>query len=243
MNNLLFTLIPLVFFTSTLSGVIGMAGGMVLMGGLLVFYGPTEAIFLHGIIQFCANFQRYYQLRKHVQLRVFLFYTLGALLSYFLLKGTNFRPSKQGIYIFMALSAFLGSLQLKLPFTIKNVWVSIFGGFIVNAVQVFGGVAGPVLDAFFQDKRLNRFEIIGTKSITASVTHVLKVFFMAGLLETVQIHELLSPLHLIALLVASYAGTFYSKSILNKLSDKNFFILCSRFLMLLSVFYIWKAFV
>src|SRR5271167_3836084 len=44
-----------VLVSSFLSGVFGMAGGMILLGVLLVYYDVTTAMVLFSIIQFAAN--------------------------------------------------------------------------------------------------------------------------------------------------------------------------------------------
>lgn len=233
-------LLSLVFFTSTLSGVLGMAGGMVLMGGLLLFYGPVEAIFLHGIIQAFANFQRYYQLRKHTYLKVFYFYSIGALVSYGLLRQVSYQPSATAIYTVMAVGAFIGSMQFKVPYSVRDPRISFFAGFVTNSMQIIGGVAGPILEFFFQDKRLSRHAIVGTKAITVVTSHLLKVCFMTEVLGTKAARALLTW-DVALLLVASYLGTLLSKIILDRLSDRYFFRLTSLCLLSLGLFYLWKA--
>ena len=50
--------------TSFISGILGMAGGMILMGVLLALLPLPAAMMLHGISQFASNGGRAFMLRK-----------------------------------------------------------------------------------------------------------------------------------------------------------------------------------
>lgn len=60
-------LILVVFVTSTLSGVLGMAGGMILMAVLATTLPIAAAMMLHGAVQLTANGSRAWFLREHIQ--------------------------------------------------------------------------------------------------------------------------------------------------------------------------------
>ena len=55
------------FLTAILSAIVGMAGGMTLLGVMLVFLAPLEAIPLHGAIQLASNFSRTLIQREHAR--------------------------------------------------------------------------------------------------------------------------------------------------------------------------------
>src|SRR6478736_1374475 len=62
--------LPLAFvavLTSIVSGVMGMAGGMLLLAVMLLRLEPAVAIPLHGIVQMVSNGSRAWFLRKHVR--------------------------------------------------------------------------------------------------------------------------------------------------------------------------------
>ena len=65
--------------TSFVSGILGMAGGMILMGILLAMMPVPTAMLLHGITQLASNAWRAIMWRKSVDWRVFRGYVLGAL--------------------------------------------------------------------------------------------------------------------------------------------------------------------
>src|SRR5262249_54157758 len=66
--------------TSFISGILGMAGGMILMGVLLACLPLPAAMMLHGIAQFTANGWRTLMLRRNVDWRIFGGYAAGAVL-------------------------------------------------------------------------------------------------------------------------------------------------------------------
>ncbi len=233
-------LLPLVLFTSVFSGIFGMAGGMILMAGLLIFYSPPEAIFIHGILQFFANFQRFYQLKAYVETRVLLYYLLGSTLAFALLRHLEFVPSENAIYIFMAITAFLGAFRLSVPFSLKNKMVAATAGLIVSALQI-AGISGALLDLLCQDKRLSRFEVVGLKSAAISISHFLKVLFMYQLLGSETVQKSFSSLEVGFYLSAVVLGTFLGKKILDQLSDKNFFRYTSLILLSISIYYFYRA--
>ena len=63
--------------SSFISGVFGMAGGMILLGVLLNYFDVPSAMILFSIIQFCANAWRAFQWRQYVLWPIFLAYGPG----------------------------------------------------------------------------------------------------------------------------------------------------------------------
>ena len=61
MNTLFAVLItlPVIFLTSLLSGVVGMAGGLILIVVLVMIMPVPSAMILHGIVQGVANGSRF----------------------------------------------------------------------------------------------------------------------------------------------------------------------------------------
>jgi len=65
--------------TSILSGVLGMAGGMLLLSALLLKLEPGIAIPVHGIVQLVSNASRAWFLREHVRKRFIIPFALPLL--------------------------------------------------------------------------------------------------------------------------------------------------------------------
>ena len=64
--------------TSFISGIFGMAGGMLLIGFLLMFLPVPVAMVFHGVIQIAANGWRTWLWRHHVRWSVVLQFGSGA---------------------------------------------------------------------------------------------------------------------------------------------------------------------
>ena len=67
-----------IVFSSFLSGVFGMAGGMILLGVLLNYFDVATGMILFSIIQLFANGWRALQWRRYVLWPIFGWYVLGA---------------------------------------------------------------------------------------------------------------------------------------------------------------------
>nr|QQZ50750.1 sulfite exporter TauE/SafE family protein [Phenylobacterium glaciei] len=67
-----------VLATATLSGVFGMAGGLILMGLLTALLPVPAALAIHGLVQMASNASRILLHLKHVVWRVVGFYAIGA---------------------------------------------------------------------------------------------------------------------------------------------------------------------
>ena len=76
-----------IVFSSFISGVFGMAGGMILLGVLLNYFDVASAMILFSIIQFCANGWRAYRWRHYVRWPIVYKYVVGAALAFTGLMG------------------------------------------------------------------------------------------------------------------------------------------------------------
>src|SRR6187549_1341836 len=65
--------------TSFISGILGMAGGLILMGILLALMSVPAAMMLHGTTQLASNGWRAFLWRSHIDWRVFRGYLWGSL--------------------------------------------------------------------------------------------------------------------------------------------------------------------
>src|SRR3954469_17958167 len=89
-----------VLSTSFISGVFGMAGGMILMGLLLSLMPLAPAMALHGITQIASNGARAWTWRQHIGWRIVLRYALGALAAAIAVALGLTAPSKSTALIF-----------------------------------------------------------------------------------------------------------------------------------------------
>src|SRR5262245_48651565 len=94
-----------VVFSSFLSGVFGMAGGMVLLGVLLNYFDVATGMILFSIIQLFANGWRVLQWRRYVLWPIFGWYVVGAAISFTSMWMIAFVPDKAMVYLARSISA------------------------------------------------------------------------------------------------------------------------------------------
>src|ERR1700756_2701148 len=87
-----------IIFSSFLSGVFGMAGGMILLGVLLNYFEVATAMILFSIIQMFANGWRALQWRDYVRWPILTWYVLGAALAFAAMFSISFVPDKMMVY-------------------------------------------------------------------------------------------------------------------------------------------------
>jgi len=176
------------FATSILSAIIGMAGGIVLLSIMLLFFDPLIAIPLHGVVQLVSNSTRAVVQRSHVQWKI--------IRSYFLLL---LPMSFVGLEIAQALSPPVARFLIG-AFVLFATWFPaalllgahperidpsrrflVLGG-VVGTVNMTVGATGPLIAPFFLNLGLTRQSIVGTKAAAQMLGHTAKfiVFGVAG---------------------------------------------------------------
>src|SRR5436305_2123427 len=95
-----------IIFSSFVSGVFGMAGGMVLLGVLLAYFDVATGMILFSIIQIFANGWRAWQWRQYVRWPIFGWYCGGAAITFAALFSVSFVPNKAVVYLTLGLMPF-----------------------------------------------------------------------------------------------------------------------------------------
>jgi len=173
-----FLLLLVVLVTSTISGVFGMAGGLMLMGALTLAMPVAAAMVTHGAVQFVSNGWRAVLHRKHINWRIILFYGLGSAIAAGLLALVTYQPTKAWIFLLLGLVPGLAWIP-KGRFNLDAAKPShaIACGLSVTGLNVIAGVSGPLLDVFFVRTDLTRHQIVATKAATQAFSHTVKMIF------------------------------------------------------------------
>ena len=165
-----------VLLTATLSGVLGMAGGLLLMGVLLLVLPTAVAFVVHGLLQLVANGWRTLLHRQHVQWPVIGWYSAGSAVAAGALAALAFVPSKPVTYLALGLVPGLVWLPRRwLALDITRPPQAVVAGLLSTGVNLVAGVAGPLLDVFFVRAPLGRHAVVATKAATQSLSHLAKV--------------------------------------------------------------------
>jgi uncharacterized membrane protein YfcA len=212
-----------VLATSTISGILGMGGGMILMGIFLLLVPLEWAMILHGCTQLASNGSRAWLHRGDVERHFLPRYLVGAIVAYLTLSYLAWAPSKA--LAFMA----LGSLPLvaRIPglsgrLDITRGAVAVLCGATVFGAQVLTGASGPALDVFFLTDRLNRYQIIATKALTQTLSHAMKIVYFATILANIEQVRPFSLWLLPMLMAIPPLGSYLGKRVLHGVSDSGF---------------------
>src|SRR4051812_34672549 len=92
-----------IFLSSFISGVFGIAGGMILLGALLVFFDVSTSMVLFSLLSTTGNLWRVLTWRRYIHWGIWLQYTLGALITFAVLRSVAFLPSKALVYLLLGL--------------------------------------------------------------------------------------------------------------------------------------------
>jgi uncharacterized protein len=170
-----------VLVSSFLSGVFGMAGGMILLGVLLVYYDVTTAMVLFSIIQFAANGWRALLWYRFVLWRIFFHYVAGAMVAFAALRFIAFVPDKATVYFLLGIMPFLVEvLPRRLHPSIEWRGMPFLAAVLTTIVQFMSGVGGVFLDVFFQKSTLDRKTTVATKAVSQTFSHVLRAVYFGS---------------------------------------------------------------
>lgn len=220
MTLLLFSL--LVLSTSFLAGIFGMAGGMVLMGGLLLMMPVSAAMVLHGITQMTSNAWRALMWRKHIEWRIVSRYCGGLLTAALLFAAWKFTPDERLVLLALGVLPLAAlALPRRQALQIVDRGRAEAAGFLCTATQLISGVSGPLLDIFFVRSDMDRRTVVATKAARQVVTHLTKSAYF-GLLFGGISAEYLTPSILSLAVALAIVGTWLSRSVLEGLTDASF---------------------
>ncbi|HEY8615658.1 sulfite exporter TauE/SafE family protein [Phenylobacterium sp.] len=211
------------FLTATLSGVFGMAGGLVLMGALALVLPVGAAFVTHGVLQLVANGWRAVLHRRHVRWDIVGWYALASLIAGVAVSLLSLTPSKPVLFLLLGLVPALTWLPQR--------WINLdagrpaqafLSGLSVTGLNLTAGVAGPLLDIFFVRTELTRHAIVATKAATQVFAHLAKIVVYGAPLLGAGGHGV-PPLWVFALAIPlSMLGTVVGGKILDRMSDVNF---------------------
>lgn len=210
-----------VVFTSFLSGIFGMAGGLVLLGILLLLLDVAPAMMLFGVTQLASNSWRGFLWRRYVRWDIFRGYAAGSLVFFGLMKLVAFLPDKGFVYLGLGLMPFVvEAIPKDYRPHIERRFAPFFCGAIIMVLQLLAGAAGNVLDVFFQKSSLDRKTIVATKAATQTLAHFLRILYFGSFAMA---EGELPPLWLFGVCIAlAFLGTTLAAKVLERWHDEGF---------------------
>ncbi len=229
--------------TAFISGVFGMAGGMIFMGIVASVYGVTEAMVIHGAVQSLSNSHRAYLLRVDIRWDIIRHIALGSIPAVGLLLLAGFVPQKGVLFLVLGLLPLLLWLPRGwLAGDAANPFQAMLCGFFVMGLNLVAGVAGPALDVFFVKTSLTRKEIVATKAVTMFGSHLVKIGYFGLPLFLIQGSAGLPPFWVfIAVLPCVMIGTFLGTRLLHRFSDIGFRSYTKYLVSMIGIIYIGRG--
>ena len=218
MNSLL-ALSAIAIITSTISGTIGMGGGILLLSAMTFFLAVDVIIPVHGIVQLVSNSTRASILRQHINRKLLISFSLGvplgAIPSTYLISSIE---NKHYFFLAIALIIFFSlfkpkNLKLNLP---DNYFFLV--GMAVGFLGLFVGATGPFIAPFFLNERFKKEEIVANKAAVQTIGHLIKIPAFISLGFSYLDHDHL----IIGLVIASIIGTKLGTMLLGKISERFF---------------------
>ncbi len=202
-----------------ISGIVGMAGGVTLLGIMSALLPASQVVPLHGIIQLISNSTRTVVFIKQVRWRIFLSYILPLTIGIWL--GTEVWTEQLGWFKpFIGAFILLFLLSRKYVQHLRNLPLWSFAplGAVVGFLTIYVGATGPLIAPFFLRDDMNKEQVIATKAACQTWGHVLKIPAFLSLGFNYQPHISL----LVGMSVAVIVGTLLGKKILGKFSKEAF---------------------
>jgi uncharacterized membrane protein YfcA len=222
--------------TAFLSGLFGMAGGLILIGVLLALMPLPTAMVLHAITQMASNGWRALLWRKHIRWRPVGVYMVGCALALLLWSLTRYVPDKPVALLLLGVTPFMARL---LPKDIKpnpdNLMHGVFYGTICMGLMLMTGVSGPLMDTYFLGGKFDRREMVATKATCQVASHFSKLIYFGGIID--QAATLDARLAIVAV-AASMLGTTLARRILEAMSDQQFRTWANRLITTVASYYI-----
>lgn len=222
--------------TSLLSGVFGMAGGLVLVGVLLFLLPLPEAMALHAVTQVASNGWRGALWIRHVRWGIFGRYAIGCAVALAAWSMLRLVPEKAVAILALGISPFLLKL---LPARFRpdpeRAAHGLGYGIACMSLMLLTGVAGPLLDSFFLGGRLDRHAIVATKAACQVLGHVLKGVYFGGLVAG---GAALDPWLAAGAVLASLVGTVAARPLLAALTDAQYRLWANRLVTGIAAFYV-----
>ncbi|MEI9901924.1 MAG: TSUP family transporter [Hyphomicrobium sp.] len=230
------SLSALMIGTAFLSGIFGMAGGLILIGVLLMLLPLPAAMVLHAVTQMASNGWRAILWWRHIVWNLIGFSVAGNLVAVVLWSITLYVPDKAVALIMLGLSPFIVRAipEKILPRTFGPAQVA-GTGVVSMMLMLVTGVTGPLLDTMFLRSPLERKQIIATKAACQLFAHGFKLFYFGALID--QAGEV-EPWFLAIAVVSSMIGTSLGRLLLERMSDAQFRLWSNRLITALASYYV-----
>jgi uncharacterized protein len=222
--------------TCFLSGLFGMAGGLILIGALLALLPVATAMVLHAVTQIASNAWRGLLWRDRIRWRVVRAYVFGCSISLLAWWSVQYVPSKPLALLLLGVTPFSTRLApTNLKPNPESLLQGTFYGSSCMSLMILTGVAGPLVDAYFLGGTLDRREIVATKAMCQMIGHAMKLAYFGALVGDA---GALDPVVAGIAVGASLFGSILAKPLLVAMSDAQYRLWAGRLITAIAIYYI-----
>jgi uncharacterized protein len=207
------------FFTSALTAVFGLGGGVAMLALLGLFIPVAALIPVHGLIQLGSNTGRAWHQRAHIVRGIAVPFIAGSVAG--AAAGAVFVVQLPDAILKLALGLFVLAITwTKIPGAAKIGRAGlVVGSAMLALLSMFFGATGPLFAAAFAQLITDdRRALIATQAAGMTIQHALKVvaFSLAGFAFTQWLPFIL------VMIASGYLGTLYGTRLLEKLPEESF---------------------
>lgn len=236
MNELMLGLIT--FFTSTIAGIVGVGGGMMLIVILPSFLPLNALIPIHGLTQVSSNLSRAIFGYKDVQYEVIPKFLLGSAIGIGMFAAVLNLISLEYVPLFIGVYILLSLWSEKFNEKIKKYESHFLAGFFQTGLSMVVGATGPLtMTLLFKDYE-DKNKVVATGAALMSITHILKVFvfmyFGFVFFDYIGV--------IIAMIIGAISGSWVATKLRDKIDGKRFTMILKVLLSALAIQVIVKVF-
>jgi uncharacterized protein len=237
MNELILGIIS--FLTSTVAGVVGIGGGMMLIAIMPSFIPLNALIPVHGLTQMSSNFSRAVFGYKDVQFEVIPKFLLGSFIGIGIFAAILNFISLEYVPLFIGTYILLSLWSEKFNEKIKRYESYFLAGFFQTGLSMVVGATGPLTMTLLLKDYQDKDKVVATGAALMSITHILKVFvfmyFGFVFFDYIGI--------IVAMIIGAVAGSWAGTQLRDKIEGKKFFMLLKVLLSALAIHVIVGVFI
>src|SRR6266853_30843 len=180
--------------------------------------------------------------RHHVKWSVVLKFGSGAAASLIVFSFFNFVPDKALVLMMVGLTPFIAlAVPQRFAPDIERGGQAFLAGVIGGAMQLVSGVTGPLLDIFYVRTGMTRQVNVATEAAAQVLGHLSKVAYFAAVIEGPAGRDLEQWLVMAYAACFAVLGTTLSRSLLDRMSDRQFYHWTRRVILALGAVYVGQG--
>ncbi len=227
------------FLTSTVTGVVGIGGGMMLIAILPSFLPLNALIPVHGLTQMSSNLSRAVFGYKDVQYEVIPKFLLGSAIGIGIFAGILNVISLEYVPLFIGAYILLSLWSEKFNEKIKRYESYFLAGFFQTGLSMVVGATGPLTMTLLLKDYGDKNKVVATGAALMSITHVLKVFVF--MYFGFVFFDYLGVI--VAMIIGAVAGSWTGTQLRDKIEGKKFVLILKVLLSALAIYVIVGVFI